>query len=313
MSAPLEESRRDHETFEQPARPDDALSESILRTGVWDGVTLIQRRHFGGEESVSAAEGTTDHMVLWNPDAVSFDRQRRDGHDYESSAPAGALNLVPAHEAFDWTWSYGGRPTTSYHVCLSPDLLARVAEEAGGIDPNRAHLKHGVNIQDPAIQQCVEMMHRELGEHGLGGWGGSLYIGSLARSLAVSLLRAYGTQDPRADSRPGQLNRRELDAVRDYVEAHLAEDVTLEELAGVTHLSVYHFTRKFKRTTGLTPHCYLMRRRVERAKALLKDRLFADRGIAPIAYACGFSDQSHLTRYFKRIVGVTPAQFRRGG
>ncbi|MEO1235732.1 MAG: AraC family transcriptional regulator [Planctomycetota bacterium] len=306
----LEGADQGHQTYGEPTRPDEALPASILKVGTWDNVTLIRRRHPGGEESVSITEGATDHVLLWNPDPVAFDRQRRDGRDQEATAPAGTLNLLPAHEAFDWTWSYDGRPATSYHVCLGPDLLSRLGAEVGGLNPDRVHLRHGINFRNPAIQQCLQMMHRELSGNASGGRGGALYISSLAQVLGLNLLRAFGVEDLKASSRPGQLSRHEFGRVREYIEDNLADDVSLEDLSEVACLSTFHFTRKFKRTTGLTPHCYLVKRRVERAKQLLHDKAFADRGIAPIALACGFSDQSHMSRHFKRLTGVTPFVFR---
>jgi AraC family transcriptional regulator len=83
---------------------------------------------------------------------------------------------------------------------------------------------------------------------------------------------------------------------------------TLEQMAAVIHLSPYHFARQFKTTTGLPPHQYVIARRVERAQQLLRgDR---DLGLAEVALRVGFSDQSQFSFHFKRIVGVTPGQFR---
>jgi AraC family transcriptional regulator len=74
------------------------------------------------------------------------------------------------------------------------------------------------------------------------------------------------------------------------------------------HLSVYHFARQFKATTGLPPHQYVIARRVEQAKHLLQTR--TDPSLAEVAACAGFSDQSQFTHHFKRLVGITPGQFR---
>jgi AraC family transcriptional regulator len=94
----------------------------------------------------------------------------------------------------------------------------------------------------------------------------------------------------------------------EYIEEHLDAELTLDHLAGVAHLSPYHFARLFKNSTGLPPHQYVIARRVERAKDLLrgKDRF----PLVDIAAEVGFSSQSHFTRHFKRLVGVTPKHFR---
>jgi AraC-like DNA-binding protein len=83
-------------------------------------------------------------------------------------------------------------------------------------------------------------------------------------------------------------------------------DLGLEELAAIAQLSPYHFCRSFKQSTGFTPHQYLIRQRVERAKLLLKD---GKMGILEVAIACGFTHQSHLNRHFKRLTGMTPKNF----
>jgi AraC family transcriptional regulator len=83
---------------------------------------------------------------------------------------------------------------------------------------------------------------------------------------------------------------------------------TLEQMAAVVHLSPYHFARQFKAATGLPPHQYVIARRVERAQHLLRGD--GELGLAEVAFRAGFSDQSHFSSHFKRIIGVTPGQFR---
>ena len=79
-------------------------------------------------------------------------------------------------------------------------------------------------------------------------------------------------------------------------------------MAATTHLSVYHFARQFKVATGLPPHQYVIMRRVERAKRLLQ---LSDLSLAEVAARAGFTDQSKFSHHFKRVVGLSPRQFRR--
>jgi len=99
-----------------------------------------------------------------------------------------------------------------------------------------------------------------------------------------------------------------LGAVVEYVEEHLEAGPTLEQMAAVARLSAYHFARQFKRATGLPPHQYVIMRRVERARQLLQAG--TDLSLAEVAACAGFSDQSQFCHHFKRLVGVTPGQFR---
>jgi AraC family transcriptional regulator len=104
------------------------------------------------------------------------------------------------------------------------------------------------------------------------------------------------------------LPKYKLRAVIDYIREHLDAELSLDHLAAVTHLSPYHFARLFKNSTGLPPHQYVVARRVERAKELLRQR--DGLSLADVAVEVGFSSQSHFTRHFKRLVGVTPRRFQ---
>jgi transcriptional regulator GlxA family with amidase domain len=97
---------------------------------------------------------------------------------------------------------------------------------------------------------------------------------------------------------PGAMRR-----VREYVEVHLDENIDLLMLAGVAGLLVHHFARQFKQSAGVTPHVYLTRKRVERAKEMLVQ---TDLSLAEIAFSVGFFDQGHLARHFRQMLGTTP-------
>ena len=120
---------------------------------------------------------------------------------------------------------------------------------------------------------------------------------------SVATLRQRAQTVPtRGGLPPGAMRR-----VREHVEVHLSESMDLAELAAVAGLSVYHFARAFKQSAGVTPHHYLVRRRVERAQEMLAR---SELPLSEIALATGFSDQSHLARHFRQMLGMTPGQFR---
>lgn len=107
---------------------------------------------------------------------------------------------------------------------------------------------------------------------------------------------------------PGGLAPWQMRVVREYILAHLGGTLSVRDLASVARLSHRHFARAFKASFGLAPHAFVMSRRVERAKTLI---LETGLPLSEIALASGFSDQSHLTRLFSRVEGVTPAAWRR--
>jgi len=105
----------------------------------------------------------------------------------------------------------------------------------------------------------------------------------------------------------GGLSAGAMRRVREYMEVHSGESIDLSMLAGVAGLSVHHFARQFKQSIGVTPHHYLTQKRVERAQEMLAQ---TDLSLSEIAYAAGFSDQSHLARHFRHMLGTTPREFR---
>ena len=141
-----------------------------------------------------------------------------------------------------------------------------------------------------------------------GGAGGQLAAESLANVLAVHLIRHVLAPRQSARGRQGTLPRAKLHAIFEYIEEHLDVAPSLEQLAAVARLSPYYFARQFKLATGLPPHQYVILRRVERARQLL--HAGTGLSLAEVAAHAGFSDQSQFSRHFKRLVGVTPGQFR---
>jgi AraC family transcriptional regulator len=216
--------------------------------------------------------------------------------------PAGAIILVPAGTPGRVRWSGG---FDWLHIYLEPGLVARVAAEACDLDPGRLTVPPLDALDLPHLRAAMSAVDCELTT---GGAGGPLAAESLANVLAVHLIRHLMAPRPIARKRDGTLPRERLRAVVEYIEGHLHASPTLEQMAAVTRLSAYHFARQFKAATGLPPHQYLIARRIERARQLLRD---GDLSLAEVAVCTGFSDQSQFSHHFKRLVGVTPGQFRR--
>ncbi|MBN1377902.1 MAG: helix-turn-helix transcriptional regulator [Gammaproteobacteria bacterium] len=101
--------------------------------------------------------------------------------------------------------------------------------------------------------------------------------------------------------------RTQSNCLVDYINENIAEDITLESLSSLTHYSSYHFAHLFKKSFGIAPHQYLIKCRIEKAKQLLKD---TNMNIAQITLEIGYENQSHFTKLFKQMVGVTPGAYR---
>jgi AraC family transcriptional regulator len=217
--------------------------------------------------------------------------------------PAGAISLVPAGTPSRGRWS--GR-VDMLHIYLEPGLVTQVAAEAFDLDPARLVLPPLDALDLPHLRTAMGAVNAELIA---GGAGGRLVSESLAHVLAVHLIRHVLAPWSPARGHDRTLPRGRLRAVVEYIEEHLDAGLTLEQMAAVAHLSVYHFARQFRRATGLPPHQYVIARRVERAKGLLQAG--TDLSLALVAAHAGFSDQSQFCQHFRRVVGVTPGQFRK--
>jgi AraC family transcriptional regulator len=121
------------------------------------------------------------------------------------------------------------------------------------------------------------------------------------------MLRRYANVIFRVPTAHGGLSHVQCRLLTQYVDENLDRNISLADLAGVVQLSVFHFIRKFRTEFGCPPHAYVMRRRIERARRQLAR---ADIPLKVVAADCGFSDQSHMTRLFRRLLGTTPAEYR---
>jgi AraC family transcriptional regulator len=239
-------------------------------------------------------------LIARPPEALDL---RYEGVTRHVPPPAGSIVLVPAGSP---VWGRSSGCKDELHVFLEAGVVERVAAEAFDLDPARVSVPPLDGLDLPPLRAAMLAVDAELAA---GGAGGRLAAESLATVLAVRLLRQVLAPRRPSHGRDGRLPSGTLRAVVDYIEAHLDAGLTLEQMAAAAHLSPYHFARQFKAATGMPPHQYVIARRVARAQELLHpDR---DLALAEIAARVGFSDQSQFSHHFKRVVGVTPRQFRR--
>ena len=217
----------------------------------------------------------------------------------KESRNCGEIAVIPAHVPHRCNWDTSAQFMV---LAIAPSLLQKVGQD--WIDPDRIQLvPRFMTEQDALIQGIFASLKNELET---GGIGGNVLLDSLKTALAIHLLRQYCTTLPKISNDLEKLSQPKLIEVKDYIHAHLHQELKLLDLAAIAQMSPYHFLRLFKQSLGMTPHQYILQSRIEKAKHLL---CHSDRTIAEIALSVGFCDQSHLTRYFKRMVGVTPKQF----
>jgi AraC family transcriptional regulator len=136
---------------------------------------------------------------------------------------------------------------------------------------------------------------------------GRLFLDSIEQALAVALVNDYAVQRPSPRICRGGLTPARLRKVVELVHAEMDSDLSLEELADAAGLSITHFSQMFRQSTGQSPHQFLLDRRIERAKQMLRA---AEMRVLDVAVACGFKSQQHFARVFRSVCGASPTEYR---
>ncbi len=231
------------------------------------------------------------HLQLPKRLSVKLDRW------FHADSVPGDFTLIPREILTTWN---GGEGAEALVLSLPPTFTRKTALQDTNYAPTFLEFMPRVGHTDPLVHAIGRAVLNELQT---GGLLGALYLESLFRTLAIHLLRNHAVFAKVPTPVNGKLPPVALQRVRDYVHAHLSEEITLEALAALVHLSPYHFARKFKAATGLPPYQYVLHCRVEQAKTLL---VAGKHSISEVAQAVGFASQSHLTRHIKHAFGVTP-------
>jgi AraC family transcriptional regulator len=267
----------------------------------WEDV-VVEREIFYPFEDGEAVHD--EHFIGMIQARRAHMRYAVDGREFEGVYRKGDIVLSPAGQPVRW------RPddaSDALIVAIRPSLWQRVVEQVTDLDPASVQLVGQPKTRDPLIQTMTQTLMSEVEG---GGLGERLCGESVATALVIHLLRHYSsprrpTFRPAGRGLSGPGLRRALDFIRD----HLDTSISLAAIAQATGVSVSHFTTLFKRSTGYSPHQYLIWCRVERAKELLRH---GDQSLtlAQIAARVGFCEQGHLTRHFQRLEKTTPSSYR---
>jgi len=226
-------------------------------------------------------------------------RRTLDGRIYHERVVEGDIVITPAQVGHRSCWN---AEHDFIVIAIASDVFARAVDESA--EPSNVELVPHFATSDGLVLQIGLALKGVLENN---PQGSRLYAETMANALAVHLLQHYSARQPILRNYNGGLSRHQLRQVIDYINGHLDRDLGLAELAKIVQMSPHYFTRLFKQSTGLTPHQYVIHRRVERAKELL---LNGELTIAEVAYSVGFANQSHLNRHLKRLLGVTPRYIR---
>jgi AraC-like DNA-binding protein len=236
-----------------------------------------------------AAEGAVDqgHVRYCVQRGMHHQARRQlGGKDWREFAAGFSLWRAGDEQHYDWR-----RGGLAQFLFIAPEIAESVLGDTRVLPP----LGHQAPLRSRVLELVFDALEADLAQ---GSPAGPLVGESLIAALVASLA---GRQAPKVDPA-----RSACDRAIAYLEARFAEPVALQDLADASGLGLRQLCRAFRDATGLSPHQYLLRKRVEHAKTLIA----RDLPLAELALQCGFADQSQLTRTFVRHVGTTPGRYR---
>lgn len=223
-----------------------------------------------------------------------------DGHFQGKYYTDGDIRILPANQYIPRTRCDGEADFIILYV--EPKMLARIASES--VHTDLVELIPQLKCRDPLIHQIGLALKSEFES---GGVDSCLYAESMATALSAHLLRKYSAHKPVLREYTAGLPKYKLQKALAYINSNLDQNLTLAELAAVVEMSPHYFASLFKQSTGLAPHQYITKCRVERAKLLLAKR---ELGILEICQQIGFQTQSHFTSVFRKYTATTPKAYR---
>ena len=254
-------------------------------------------------EPIYSYVGPMDHHVIAPTiRGDGFSSVRFGSKEIRTRSISGGVTVAPS--GFSGNFECDGRPLAS-NVFLSRDRLQLCADELGG---GRApDLIPRLNAEDPKLFSILTLITREAETPGTHA---RLYLEHLIDLLCLQLFREHSAL-PKIDITDGDggLSAWQVRRVTQYMLDHLDEPVGLQEIARSLQLSRFYFCKAFRRATGHTPHEWLVRLRMQRAKELLGDRRLT---ITEVGLAVGYQTPSAFAHAFRTVVGLTPTAFRHG-
>ena len=189
------------------------------------------------------------------------------------------------------------------HLQLGISDAALLASSDGAY--GEVELRPSRKFADPRLSAMVAAVHAEM----VAGFpSGRLFLDSVEQAMAVALVNGHAVRHRAVQISRGGLSPARLRRIRELVHAKMEDELSLDEMAQSVGLSTAHFARMFRKSTGKTPHQFVLHQRLERAKAMLRA---PDARVLDVAVACGFKTQQHFAQVFRDVCGVSPTEYRR--
>jgi AraC family transcriptional regulator len=197
------------------------------------------------------------------------------------------------------------KPFHSVHFFFSRNVLNAIADDASAPPISDLRYEPGKGNEDPIMRALTSSLYSALDQP---EQANRLFVDHVMLAVGFHVAQTYGGLKAVTRLAHGGLAPWQERRAREIIDANLDGEISLADLAKQCGLSSSHFSRAFRQSTGISPHRWLLHQRVEKAKGLLRDR---QSSLSEVAFACGFADQSHLTRVFTKLSGAGPAAWRR--
>jgi AraC family transcriptional regulator len=257
-----------------------------MRVELFQPESVTEPRHWVRHDQAFA--------MMMGPGSIEWGSKRSALEKFEYVA--GDLALCDRHIG-EWV---GLMATPHLQLGISDAPLMAASDGAYGEVELRPHRK----FADPRLGALVAAAHAEM----VAGFSsGRLFLDSIEQAMAVTLVNGYAVRHRPVQMYKGGLGPARLRRIKELVHAKMEDDLSLDEMAQSVGLSTAHFARMFRKSTHETPHQFVLRQRVERAKAMLRA---PDARVLDVAVACGFKTQQHFAQVFRDVCGVSPTEYR---
>ncbi|MFD2206453.1 helix-turn-helix transcriptional regulator [Kiloniella antarctica] len=273
-------------------------AKSGQSTDIGHGLSLAT---WMNDDSYAEYERASHHTLSYYIQGGKKTRRHFGEHSVGRGHP-GAVCVMPAGVESEWSIE---APFQFMHLYFDRNEFDRQIAESYDVDPALVELHDLTFISDPVIERLCRdvIIPLDWQNH-----ADKMSLSLAGQLLVQHLLRNYTNRELSPSPSRGGIAPFVLKRVRDFIETSLDRGITVGELAGIAELSPFHFTRMFQQSVGVSPHQYVLGRRIEKAKDLLGENEFS---LTEVAQICGFSSQSHLTTRFRCTTGMTPKSFRR--
>ena len=232
--------------------------------------------------------------MMLRPGSIEWGSKRSALEKFDYTA--GDLALCDRHVG-EWV---GLMNVSHLQLGISDAALMACSDGAYGEVELRASRK----FAEPRLSAMVAAVHAEM----VAGFpSGRLFLDSVEQAMAVALVGGHAVRHRPVQFSRGGLGSARLRRIKELVDAKMEDDLSLDEMAESVGLSTAHFARMFRKSTGETPHQFVLRQRLERAKGMLRA---PDARVLDVAIACGFKTQQHFAQVFRDVWGFSPTEYR---